>query len=138
MGANRLLFDLGCPIDVNELFGLYVGGPTDNGKARLSIIYLNTLTSQEDKEIFIALLCSAMYQWMLTLDSQLWGCLLIDEIAQYLPPVRNPASKKGLMLLLRQARKYGLCCLLGTQSPGDIDYKALGQIGTVAIGRILG
>jgi len=139
LGANRLLFDLGCPIDVNELFGLYTGGPTDNGKARLSIIYLNTLTSQEDKEIFIALLCSAMYQWMLTLDgSQLWGMLYMDEVAPYLPPVKNPASKQGLMLLLRQARKYGLCCLLATQSPGDIDYKALGQVGTMALGRIFG
>jgi hypothetical protein len=126
-------------IDVNELFGLYTGGPADNGKARLSIIYLNTLTSQEDKEIFVSLLCSAMYQWMLTLDgSKLWGLLYMDEVAPYLPPVKNPASKQGLMLLLRQARKYGLCCLLATQSPGDIDYKALGQVGTMALGRIFG
>lgn len=139
LGANRLLFDLGMPIDVNELFGLYTGGPSDNGKARLSIIYLNTLTSQEDKEIFVSLLCSAMYQWMLTLDgSKLWGMLYMDEVAPYLPPVKNPASKQGLMLLLRQARKYGLCCLLATQSPGDIDYKALGQVGTMALGRIFG
>ena len=139
LGANRLLFDLGCSIDVNELFGLYTGGPADNGKARLSIIYLNTLTSQEDKEIFVSLLCSAMYQWMLTLDgSKLWGMLYMDEVAPYLPPVKNPASKQGLMLLLRQARKYGLCCLLATQSPGDIDYKALGQMGTMALGRIFG
>jgi hypothetical protein len=139
LGANRLLFDLGMSIDVNELFGLYSGGPADNGKARLSIIYLNTLTSQEDKEIFVSLLCSAMYQWMLTLDgSKLWGLLYMDEVAPYLPPVKNPPSKQGLMLLLRQARKYGLCCLLATQSPGDIDYKALGQVGTMALGRIFG
>lgn len=139
LGANRLMFDLGKPIDVNELFGLYTGGPTSYGKVRLSVIYLNTLTSQEDKEIFISLLCSALYQWMLTLDgSQLWGMFYMDEVAPYLPPVKNPASKQGLMLLLRQARKYGLCCLLATQSPGDIDYKALGQVGTMALGRITG
>lgn len=139
LGHNRLLFDLGAPIDVDEMFGLYTGGPADNGKARLSIIYLNTLTSQEDKEIFVSLLCSAIYQWMLTLDgSQLWGMLYMDEVAPYLPPVKNPASKQALMMLLRQARKYGLCCLLATQSPGDIDYKALGQVGTMAIGRIVG
>lgn len=139
LGPNRLLFDLGKPIDVNELFGLYTGGPADSGKARLSIIYLNALTSQEDKEIFVSLLCSALYQWMLTLDGeQLWGMFYMDEVAPYLPPVRNPASKQGLMLLMRQARKYGLCCLLATQSPGDIDYKALGQVGTMAFGRIMG
>lgn len=139
LGANRLLFDLGKSIDIDELFGLYKGGPSDNGKARLSVIYLNTLTSQEDKEIFVSLLCSALYQWMLTLDgSQLWGMLYMDEVAPYLPPVKNPASKQSLMLLIRQARKYGLCCLLATQSPGDIDYKALGQVGTMALGRIFG
>lgn len=139
MGSNRLMFDLGKPIDVDEMFGLYTGGPADTGKARLSVVYLNTLTSQEDKEIFVSLLCSALYQWMLTLDgSQLWGMLYMDEVAPYLPPVKNPASKQALMMLLRQARKYGLCCLLATQSPGDIDYKALGQVGTMAIGRIMG
>jgi hypothetical protein len=139
LGANRLMFDLGKPLDVNELFGLWTGGPADNGKARLSIIYLNTLTSQEDKEIFISLLCSALYQWMLTLDgSRLWGMFYMDEVAPYIPPVRNPASKRALMMLLRQARKYGLCCLLATQSPGDIDYVALGQVGTMALGRITG
>lgn len=139
LGANRLLFDLGVPLDIDEMFGLYTGGPADNGKARLSIIYLNTLTSQEEKEIFVSLLCAAIYQWMLTLDgSQLWGMLYLDEVAPYLPPVKNPASKQALMMLLRQARKYGLCCLLATQSPGDIDYKALGQVGTMAFGRITG
>lgn len=139
LGANRLLFDLGAPIDIDEMLGLYTGGPADSGKARLSVVYLNTLTSQEDKEIFVSLLCSALYKWMLTLDgSQLWGMLYMDEVAPYLPPVKNPASKQALMMLIRQARKYGLCCLLATQSPGDIDYKALGQVGTMAIGRIVG
>lgn len=139
LGANRLMFDLGKPIDINEMFGLWNDGPASYGKVRLSIIYLNTLTSQEDKEIFVSLLCSALYQWMLTLDGeQLWGLFYMDEVAPYLPPVKNPASKQGLMLLMRQARKYGLCCLLATQSPGDIDYKALGQVGTMALGRIMG
>lgn len=139
LGSNRLMFDLGKPLDINEMFGLWSGGPAEAGKARLSIVYLNTLTSQEDKEIFVSLLCSALYQWMLTLDgARLWGMFYMDEVAPYLPPVKNPASKQGLMLLLRQARKYGLCCMLATQSPGDIDYKALGQVGTMALGRIMG
>jgi hypothetical protein len=139
LGANRLLFDLGQPIDIDQLFGLYGDGPSSYGKARLSIIYLNTLSSQEDKEAFVATLCAALYQWMLTLDgSSMWGLFYLDEIAPYLPPVRNPASKQSLMLLLRQARKYGLSCMLATQSPGDIDYKALGQVGTMAFGRITG
>jgi len=139
LGSNRLLFNIGNAIDINELFGMYEGGPASQNKARLSIIYLNSLASQDDKDVFVALLCAAMYQWMLTLDgSKLHGLLYVDEVAPYLPPVKNPPAKQGLMLLLRQARKYGVCCLLATQSPGDLDYKALGQVGSIALGRIFG
>lgn len=123
-------------LDIDELFGLYEGGPASHGKARLSIISLVGLDDDE-RDRFIASLCVALHRWMLTLDGESpWGLLYLDEVAPYLPPVRNPASKEPLMLLMRQARKYGLCCLLATQSPGDIDYKALGQVGTIAIGKL--
>ncbi|MGE0871401.1 MAG: hypothetical protein AB7P03_22760 [Kofleriaceae bacterium] len=74
---------------------------------------------------------------MLTLDGELpWGLVFFDEISSLLPPVRNPPSKEPLTLLLRQARKYGLCVLLASQSPADLDYKAIGQIGTLAVGKL--
>jgi hypothetical protein len=137
MGSNRLLFNLGKAIHVDSLFGYDSGGAHDNGKVRISVIYLNTLNSQEEKEIFVAMLASALYQWMLVeAHSKPIGLFYIDEVAPFMPPVSKPASKQGLMLLLRQARKYGISCLLATQSPGDIDYKALGQTGTWLIGRL--
>lgn len=137
MGSNRLLFDLGKAINVDALFGYEEGGAYDQGKARVSVIYLNSLGNQEEKEIFVAMLASAIYRWMLQKPaSNPMGLLYIDEVAPYMPPVKKPASKEGLMLLLRQARKYGLCCLLATQSPGDLDYKGLGQIGTWALGKM--
>ena len=136
-GHNRLLFDLGRAIDIDRLYGYEPGGAVDHDKVRLSVIYLNTLNTQEDKEIFVAGLTQAMYQWMLREPSEEpVGLFYIDEVAPYLPPVRKPASKHGLMMLLRQARKYGVCCLLATQSPGDIDYKALAQTGTWALGKL--
>lgn len=137
LGSNRLLYDLGNAIHPDSLFGYEEGGAMDNGKVRVSVIYLNTLTSPTEKEIFVSMLCNAIYQWMLQApSSKPVGLLYIDEVAPYIPPVRKPASKAGLMLLLRQARKYGLCILLATQSPGDLDYKALGQIGTWALGKM--
>lgn len=137
MGSNRLLYDLGQPIRPDALFGYEHGGAYDNGKVRVSVIYLNTLATPEEKENFISMLCNSLYQWMLQAASDKpVGMLYIDEVAPYIPPVRKPASKAGLMLLLRQARKYGLCVLLATQSPGDLDYKALGQIGTWALGKM--
>ena len=137
LGSNRLLFDLGRPIHVDSLFGYEAGGANERGKVRVSVIYLNTLNTPEEKELFVGLLCSAIYQWMIQAASKTpIGLFYMDEVAPYLPPVRKPASKQGLMMLLRQARKYGLCCLLATQSPGDLDYKALGQMGTWALGKL--
>jgi hypothetical protein len=134
-GAQRLLFTLGRPINVPALLGL--DGSGEVGKTRVSVIYLNTLANTEEKEMFIGILCNAVYTWMLSNPSPNPQALFyIDEVAPYIPPVKKPACKDSLMLLLRQARKYGVCCLLATQSPGDLDYKALGQIGTWMIGRM--
>ncbi|SVE26869.1 uncharacterized protein METZ01_LOCUS479723, partial [marine metagenome] len=42
----------------------------------------------------------------------------------------------NLELLFRQGRKYGVSCLIATQSPGDIDYKAIGQFSTFILGTL--
>jgi hypothetical protein len=134
-GAQRLLFTLGQPINVPALLGLDDSGIP--GKTRVSVVYLNTLANSDEKEMFIGILCNAVYTWMLSNPSPVPQALFyIDEVAPYIPPVKKPACKDSLMLLLRQARKYGVCCLLATQSPGDLDYKALGQVGTWMIGRM--
>ncbi len=41
-----------------------------------------------------------------------------------------------MMTLLKQARAFGLGCLLATQNPVDLDYKALSNIGTWFLGRL--
>jgi hypothetical protein len=134
-GAQRLLFTLGQPINVPALLGL--DGHGEVGKTRVSVVYLNTLANAEEKEMFIGVLCNAVYTWMLSNPSPTPQALFyIDEVAPYIPPVKKPACKDSLMLLLRQARKYGVSMILATQSPGDLDYKALGQIGTWMIGRM--
>ena len=60
----------------------------------------------------------------------------IDEVAPFIPPVRKPACKSALTLIFKQARKYGVSCLMATQNPGDVDYKAMSQFATWAIGRL--
>ena len=52
------------------------------------------------------------------------------------PHPYNPPSKKMLMLLIRQARKYGCSIIIATQSPASIDYKAIDNIGTIFVGKI--
>ena len=41
-----------------------------------------------------------------------------------------------MLTLLKQARAFGLGCVLSTQNPVDLDYKGLSNIGTWFIGRL--
>jgi hypothetical protein len=137
VGARRLLFHEGIPLDVDVLLGRDPRAAPPDGRVRVAVIYLNTLHSQEDKEFFLAALVDRLYAWMLAHPSPDPQALFyVDEIAPFIPPVRKPACKDGLSLLFKQARKYGLGCLMATQNPGDVDYKAMAQFGTWALGRL--
>jgi len=137
IGTRKLLFQTGVPASIEALLGLDM----DTGKTRVSVIYLNTLSTTEEKEFFIGSIIQLLYRWMLknppedNFDS-LQCAMFIDEIAPYIPPVRKPACKTSLELLFRQGRKYGVSCLIATQSPGDIDYKAIGQFSTFTLGAL--
>lgn len=135
VGARRLLFHHGAPIDIDMLLGR--GRHAVPGRTRVAVVYLNTLHGQEDKDFFVATLVDQLYAWMLRNPSPDPQALFyIDEVAPFVPPVRKPAAKPGLQLLFKQARKYGVCCLMATQNPGDVDYKSMAQFGTWALGRL--
>ena len=60
----------------------------------------------------------------------------MDEVAPYLPPhPRNPPAKDLIKLIFKQARKYGVACVLATQNVSDVDYKILAQANTTFVGR---
>jgi hypothetical protein len=137
VGARRLLFHDGLPIDIEVLLGKKGPLRTPAGKTRVAVIYLNTLDSQEDKEFVVATLADRMVAWMMANPSPtLQAMLYIDEVAPFVPPVRKPACKDDLQILFKQARKFGVGCVMATQNPGDVDYKAMGQFGTWALGRL--
>lgn len=132
IGGKKLLFSFGQPLDIDTLLG------KGSKKTRISVIYLNTLESQQEKNFFLAMLTESLYQWMQKNPrSVLQALYVIDEIAPYLPAgMQQTVVKPALRLLYKQARKYGVGCILSTQNPGDVDYKAFAQFGTVAIGRL--
>ncbi len=137
VGARRLLFHEGLPLNIDLLLGRGEHSAAQTDKVRLSIIYLNTLNSAEDKEFLIAAVAEQLYAWMLRNPSKDPQALFyIDEVAPFIPPVKVPACKPSLSLIFKQARKYGVCCLMATQNPGDVDYKAMAQFGSWAIGRL--
>lgn len=143
VGSTGRLFDRGVPLDIDVLLGRderLPGAPGNReayARTRCSVIYLNSLSSSEEKEFFLAELCRALIRWMLQHPSDKPQALFfVDEIAPFLPPVRKPACRDALRILVKQARKYGIACVFATQNPGDVDYKSLAQCSTWALGRL--
>ncbi len=121
----------GVPLDIDTF--LY----SKTGKAQHSIFSIAHL-SEEERMFFVTMLLSRLLEWMRRQEgSSSLRCLLyMDEIFGYFPPSANPPSKKTMLLLLKQARAYGLGVVLATQNPVDLDYKGLANIGTWFIGRL--
>lgn len=109
----------------------------DDGKARVSIFSIAHLSDTE-RMFFVSILLNQMLGWMRAQGgtTSLRALLYMDEIYGYLPPSANPPSKKPMMTMLKQGRAFGLGCLLATQNPVDLDYKALSNIGTWWLGRL--
>ncbi|MHA1371665.1 MAG: ATP-binding protein [Promethearchaeota archaeon] len=111
-----------------------------NGKTPVNIFLLKTLLNENERHLFVSILIQALYSWMIQQGStpHLKCLFYMDEIAPYMPAgMRAPPAKSILLLLLRQARKYGICCGLATQSPKDIDYHGIDQINSCFFGRII-
>ncbi len=121
----------GEPLDVHRL--LY----TSDGKPRLSIISIAHLSDTE-RMFFVTTLLNAMVAWMRSQPgtSSLRALLYMDEVFGYFPPTAMPPSKLPMLTLLKQARAFGLGCVLATQNPVDLDYKGLSNCGTWFLGRL--
>ena len=133
-GVNQLLFSNGVPIDIDAFVE-----PAVPGKIPLNIVYLNTIQDENQKQYFVQELSRELYDWMLTqqpAEGELKLLFFMDEVAPYLPPhPRNPPAKDLIKLIFKQARKYGVACVLATQNVSDVDYKILAQANTTFIGR---
>jgi len=121
----------GVPLDIQKF--LY----DDEGKARISIFSISHL-SDEERMFFVTLLLNRYIAWMRRQSGtgSLKTLLYMDEIYGFFPPQKNPPSKEPMMLLLKQARAFGVGVVLSTQNPVDLDYKGLSNIGTWFIGRL--
>ena len=110
---------------------------TQDGRPRTSVLSIAHL-DEAQRMFFVTMLLNEVIAWMRAQQgtSSLRAILYMDEVAGYLPPVANPASKTLFLTLLKQARAYGLGLVLATQNPVDLDYKALSNCGTWFIGRL--
>lgn len=109
----------------------------DEGKAKIAIFSIAHLNDDE-RMFFVTLLLNRYIAWMRRQSgtSALKTMLYMDEIYGFFPPTKNPPSKEPMLLLLKQARAFGVGVVLSTQNPVDLDYKGLSNIGTWFIGRL--
>jgi len=133
VGTPSLMFQMGVQINIDMFMD------RSDGKVPVNIIYMNTLSSANDKQFFLATLLRELYCWMLKNPSEdVQLVFYVDEIAPYIPPYpRNPPPKEAYALLFKQARKYGIGLVAATQNVTDIDYKALAQVNTWCLGRMM-
>ena len=121
----------GVPLDVGRM--LY----TPEGKPRLAIFSIAHLDDPQ-RMFFVTILLNEVLAWIRAQPgaSSLRALLYMDEVFGYFPPVGNPPAKRPMLTLLKQARAYGLGCVLATQNPVDLDYKGLSNAGTWFLGRL--
>ncbi len=110
---------------------------TEEMKPRVSILSISHLNDNE-RMFFVTLLLNKYISWMRTQSgsSSLKTLLYMDEIYGFFPATSNPPSKNPMLLLLKQARAFGVGVVLSTQNPVDLDYKGLSNIGSWFIGRL--
>ncbi|MGH2898560.1 MAG: ATP-binding protein, partial [Solirubrobacteraceae bacterium] len=135
-GPAATLFNGGVRLDVDRMIT-----PTEPGRTPLNIIYLNALTSDDQKHFFLAALASEIYRWMITSLEVTNGrpnlLFYLDEARDYIPAgTRKPPAKEPLIRLFTQGRKFGVGCLLCTQSPRSVDYNVFGNCSTKIVGRL--
>jgi uncharacterized protein DUF87 len=138
MALNNLLASPGFeawlqgePLDIQRLLW------TAAGKPRVSILSIAHLSDPE-RMFFVTLLLNEIVAWMRAQNgtTSLRALVYMDEVSGFFPPVANPPAKRPMLTLLKQARAFGVGCVLATQNPVDLDYKGLANAGTWFLGRL--
>lgn len=109
-----------------------------DGKTPVNVFSLAHLDETE-RQFFVGQLLHQLVSWSRRQpgSSQLRALLYFDEVFGFVPPYpRNPASKKPILTLMKQARAVGLGTMLVTQNPVDVDYSTLSNAGLWLVGRL--
>jgi hypothetical protein len=121
----------GRPLDVGDLLRV------DDGRAHASILSIAHLSDAE-RQAVVSLTLGRLITWMRAQSGTgtLRALVYIDEVFGLVPPTAAPPSKQPILTLLKQARAYGVGVVLATQNPIDLDYKAMSNAATWAVGRL--
>ena len=136
LGPASNLYSGGQRLDLDAMFQ-----PELAGRTTMNILYVNALADDDQKHFFIAALAAEIYRWMISSPGGSSGrprmLFYLDEARDYIPAgARKPPAKDPLVRLFTQGRKYGVACLLCTQSPRSVDYNVFGNCSTKLVGRL--
>src|SRR5262249_59944709 len=107
----------------------------------LNVISPNARADDDLKPSSAATRAAEIYRWMITSLDPTPGrpslLFYLDEARDYIPAGgARPPAKLPLIRLFTQGRKYGVACLLCTQSPRSVDYNVFGNCSTKLVGRL--
>lgn len=124
----------GSPVDPGLLLT-----PEPGRRARISVISLVGLPSDEARQGFVNQLQMALFAWIKkhpANDRPLLGLLVMDEAQTFAPSGAMTACTQSTLALAAQARKYGLGLVFATQSPKGLHNRIPGNAATQLYGRL--
>ena len=124
----------GAPADPGALLT-----PSDGYRARVSVISMVGLQSDQQREGFVNQLQMALFSWIKRNpagDRPLGGLFVMDEAQNFAPSGRTTASLQSTLALSSQARKYGLGLVFATQAPRGLNANIPGNAATQLFGLL--
>jgi hypothetical protein len=109
------------------------------GKTPVVVYSVAHLMEASEQQFAIQLLLNELAPWMRRQGgtSELRAVLVVDECVGLMPPhPANPPTKTPLLVLLKQARAFGVGVILASQNPVDLDYKGMSNCQTWLVGRL--
>jgi hypothetical protein len=143
--AAELAQTLTAAMVIDPLFG-GDGSPADPGvllrppagkRARLSVISMIGLNSDEQRQSFVNQLQMALFAWLRkhpATDRPLGGLFVMDEAQTLAPATATTACTQSTLALVSQARKYGLGLVFATQAPKGLHNQIPGNAATQLFG----
>ncbi len=128
MVNDPLFGGAGTPLDPGVLLT-----PAPGRRARVSVISLIGLLSDEQRQSFVNQLQMALFAWIKQHpagDRPLGGLFVMDEAQNFAPSGPLTACTQSTLALASQARKYGLGLIFATQAPKGIHNRIVGNAAT--------
>ncbi len=113
--------------------------PSPGRRARVSVISMIGLSSDEQRQSFVNQLQMALFAWIKRHpagERPLSGLLIMDEAQNFAPSKGFTTSLRSTLALSSQARKYGLGLVFATQAPKGLHNHIPGNAATQFYGLL--